>query len=75
VPELNTTVLLGAEHYDSGHVTVVPALWQEGADGGGLNLSEQRGWKMADGQGIRHAGEIDGVVESPTFFLVERAGG
>ncbi len=53
----------------------VLALWQEGADGGGLKRSEQRGWKMADGQGIQHAGEIDGVVESPTFFSFERAGG
>jgi len=43
VPERDTAVLLGSEHYHTGHIPVVPALWQEGADGGGLDLSELGG--------------------------------
>jgi hypothetical protein len=74
VPDPNTAILLGAKHYYTGHIMVEPTLWQEGADGGSLNLSEHRGRYMTNGQGLQHTGKRNGVIVGVCSFLFGQVG-
>jgi hypothetical protein len=71
----DASVLVGAKYEGPGHIAVVSALWQEGSYCWGLDLGEESGREMANGQGRGHAGEVYGVVVGPAFFLVEGACG
>jgi hypothetical protein len=67
----DASVLLGTKYDGPGHIAVVSTLWQEGSYCWGLDLGEESGREMANGQGIGHAGETYGVVVGQAFFSFE----